>query len=95
MFRCLGVDRVFVYTQIGRKPARVQPVSWHSSSKITALAPLDADRYRVAVALVTALRWLIVSPMFEAVPTPPRQAASHADTRALIDEATKRFRGHL
>jgi len=35
------------------------------------LGLFDVDRYRVAVALVTALRWLIVSPMFEARPTPP------------------------
>ena len=45
----------------------------------------DADRYRVAVALVTALRWLIVSPTFEAGPTPPgkRPHISLGDRRGL------------
>jgi hypothetical protein len=50
-----------------------------NSSRITALAPLDPDRYQVATAFVTALRWLIVSPMFEAVPTdrPPPDREAH------------------
>jgi len=50
--------------------SRCQPASSHNSSRTLALPTRDADRYRVAVAFVTALRWLIVSPMSEAGPTP-------------------------
>ncbi len=60
----------------------MQPVVAHNWSRITALALLDADPYRVAVALVTALRWLIVSPMSQARPTlrPPVTATPKART---------------
>ena len=46
--------------------SRCHPVSSHNSSRTLALTARDDDRYRVAVAFVTALRWLIVSPMSEA-----------------------------
>src|SRR5680860_451951 len=68
--------------------SRCQPVVAHNSSRITTLAPLDADRYRVAVALVTALRWLIVSPMFEAGPTPRCPYSPPRRRRAFLGEAT-------
>src|SRR5665811_580748 len=68
--------------------SRCQPVVAHNSSRITTLAPLDADRYRVAVALVTALRWLIVSPMFEAGPTPRWPYSPPRRRRAFLGEAT-------
>ena len=39
---------------------------------------LDDDRYRVAMALQTTLRWLVVSPMFEAGPGPASPPQLHA-----------------
>ena len=42
----------------------------HSSSRIAPLAALSARLYRVAIALVTARRWLIVSPMIGAYRQP-------------------------
>lgn len=50
---------------------------------MTAFAPFNAERNRVAVALVTAVRWLIVSPMSEAA-RPTRPAAKGTATRAVF-----------
>src|ERR1035437_5670334 len=67
--------------------SRCHPVSSHNSSRTLALTARDDDRYRVAVAFVTALRWLIVSPMSEAgrsqQETPPPRRR-----RAFLHEAT-------
>ena len=78
-----------------RASSRCQPVVAHNSSRITTLAPLEADRYRVAVALVTALRWLIVSPMFEAGPTPTRKPPRHAASGHFYVRQRPLLRGHL
>lgn len=56
----------------------------HNSSKFTPSAPLDAARYRVAVALVTAL-----SPLLEALP--PLRPRRHATTRSILRMATQPF----
>ena len=73
-----GLDLTALVVLRLRAWSRCQPVVAHNSSRITTFAPLDADRYRVAAALVTALRWLIVSPMFEAGPTPTVRPHRHA-----------------
>jgi transposase len=54
---------------------------------------LDTDRYRVAVALVTALRWPIVSPMFEAGPTPTVRPHRHAVRGHLFMRQRSRYAG--
>ena len=51
----------------------------HSSSRITPLAALSARLYRVAIVLVTARRWLIVSPMIG----PYRASQTGSGRRAL------------
>jgi hypothetical protein len=49
---------------------------------------LDDDRYRVAMALQTTLRWLIVSPMFEAGPGPASPPQTPRRRRASLLEGT-------
>ena len=60
---------------------RCHPVVAHNSSRIAPLAALSPRLYRVAIALVTARRWLIVSPMFGAyrlTPSRPGRRAQRA-----------------
>jgi hypothetical protein len=85
----------FCWRSALRAWSRCQPVVAHDSSRITAWAPFDADQYRVAFAFVTALRWLIVSPMVEAVPTDPAHPHRRTATRAFLHAATNRLRGHF
>ncbi len=53
---------------------RCQPVVEHNSSRIRPLPALPARLYRVAIVLVTAWRWLIVSPINRAYRLDPSQA---------------------
>lgn len=69
-----------------------QPLVAQNSSRITAFAPFDSDWYRLATDLLTASRWLIVSPMSEAVPTDREGAPLRAHS---FMRQRDRFRGHL
>ena len=53
---------------------RCQPVVAHNSSKLTHLPALSARSYRVAFALVTARRWLTVSPHRSGLSAPANPA---------------------
>jgi hypothetical protein len=60
----------------------------HNSSKITPLPALSARLYRVAIALVTARRWLIVSPIDRAYRRHVSRLSRRAPTRAFLREST-------
>lgn len=76
--------------------SRCQPVVAHNSSRITAFAPLDADRYRIATCRVTACLCAIISPTPHARPADRHHGPGHADLRGRPShEATKPFRGHF
>jgi len=75
--------------------SRCHPVSSHNSSRTLALTARDDDRYRVAVAFVTALRWLIVSPMSEAGPSPTGKRRRHAVDGHFYMRQRSLLRGHL
>src|SRR5665647_1819579 len=78
---------------------RCQPVVAHHSSRIAPFAARLARLYRVAIALVTACRWLIVSPLTETyrqpVPQPGRRAVrahfsmSQRTHARIFDESTR------
>lgn len=79
---------------------RCQPAVAHSSSRIAPFSVRLARLYRVAIALVTACRWLKVSPITETyrqlVPQPGRRAvrahslmSQRTHLRAHIDESTR------
>jgi len=67
---------------------RCQPVVAHNSSKMTHLPALSARSYRVAFALVTARRWLTVSPIDRAYRHRRSRLSRRAPTRAFLREST-------
>jgi hypothetical protein len=67
------------------------PVVAHNSSSIRPFSALLAHRYRVAMVLVTARRWLIVSPMIGAY----RRERTKAGRRALGAHSPMSQRPHL
>jgi hypothetical protein len=89
--RCRDPGHTRAHPNALRAWLRCQPVVAHNSSTIAPLSARLARLYRVAIALVTACRWLIVSPITETY----RQPVLQPGRRALRAHSLMSQRTHL